>query len=61
MFDPKEFKTIAPYRTVEMTNGAILTAPNEEFEDVFKSKKISDGVVQYTTEGRISDQRLARK
>lgn len=60
-FDPKEFKIVAPYRTVEMNNGAILTAPNEEFEEVFKSQNVSDGVVRYTTEGRVSDQRLARK
>lgn len=60
-FDAKEFKTVAPYRTVEMSNGAILTAPNEEFESVFETEDVSDGVVRYITEGRVSDQRLARK
>lgn len=60
-FDPTEFKTVAPYRTVEMTNGAILTAPNEEFEKVFDAQTTSNGMVRYSTEARVSDQRLARR
>lgn len=60
-FDPKEFKAVAPYRTVEMNTGAILTAPNDEFEDVFSTKTTKDGDVEYTAKGRVSDQRLARR
>jgi len=60
-FDAGEFKNIAPYRTVEMSNGAILTAPNEEFESVFETTVISDGEIEYKTHGRVSDQRIARK
>ncbi|MDG2535382.1 hypothetical protein P6144_17105 [Sphingomonas sp. HITSZ_GF] len=60
-FEPNEFKNVAPFRTIEMSNGAILTAPNEDFEKVFETKEASDGVVEYTTRGRVSDQRLARK
>lgn len=60
-FDPAEFKNIAPYRTVEMSNGAILTAPNDEFESVFEKTVISDGAIEYKTHGHISDQRLSRK
>lgn len=59
-FDPAEFKTIAPYRTVEMSTGAILTAPSENFEKVFQSQTIGSDV-EFRTRGRISDQRLARK
>jgi hypothetical protein len=60
-FDPNEFKTVAPYRTVEMNTGAILTAPNDEFENVFSIKPTKDGDVEYTAKGRISDQRLAKR
>jgi hypothetical protein len=60
MFDSNQFKTIAPFRTVEMNTGAILTAPNDDFEQIFEQKKSGDGV-EYRTRGKINDQRLARK
>ncbi|WP_242124460.1 hypothetical protein [Sphingobium sp. Sx8-8] len=60
-FDPAEFKKIAPYRTVELNTGAILTAPNDEFEEVFTAVSSADGQVEYTTRGRVNDQRLAKK
>jgi hypothetical protein len=60
-FDPSEFKRVAPYRTVEMSNGAILTAPNDEFEKVFTATQIDDDEIEYSTKGRVSDQRLAKK
>jgi len=59
-FDDSEFEQNAPYRTVEMDNGAILTAPSGEFEKVFKEKKISDEEIEYSTSGRVRDQRIAR-
>lgn len=59
-FEPMEFKTVAPYRTVEMNTGAILTAPSESFENVFEREIVGDDI-EYRTRGRISDQRLARK
>jgi hypothetical protein len=59
-FDPSEFRSVAPYRTVELNTGAILTAPSESFEEVFESK--SDGEnVEFRARGRVSDQRLARR
>jgi hypothetical protein len=58
-FDSSEFKVIAPYRTVEMNTGAILTAPSDSFEKVFRRETIGQDV-EYTTRGRVSDQRLAR-
>lgn len=60
MFDANQFKAVAPYRTVEMNTGAILTAPNDDFEEIFESKKTGD-VVEYKTRGKVSDQRLAKK
>lgn len=59
-FDLNQFKISAPFRTVEMNTGAILTAPNDEFEKIFEETKAGD-VVEYTTRGKVSDQRLARK
>jgi hypothetical protein len=60
IFDSKQFKNVAPYRTVEMNTGAILTAPNEDFEIIFNIKE-SDGFIEYSTRGKINDQRLAKK
>lgn len=60
MFDANQFKTVAPYRTIEMNTGAILTAPNDDFEAIFESNTTGD-VVEYKTRGKISDQRLAKK
>lgn len=59
-FEPGEFKAIAPYRTVEMNTGAILTAPSDSFEEVFEREVVGDDV-EYRTRGTIRDQRLARK
>jgi hypothetical protein len=42
-----------------MNTGAILTAPNEEFEHIFKSHSVGSET-EFTTRGRVSDQRLAR-
>lgn len=60
-FDSGEFKTIAPYRTVELNTGAILTAPNDEFENVFVKSTNTLGDVKYIATGRINDQRLTKK
>lgn len=60
-FDVKTFKERLPYRTVEIENGAILTAPSDEFNKVFQVSKKSGDVVEYTTRGRVSDERIARK
>jgi hypothetical protein len=60
MFDSNQFKIVAPFRTVEMNTGAILTAPNDEFEKIFETTKTGD-VVEYKTRGRVNDQRLAKK
>jgi hypothetical protein len=59
-FEPTEFRAIAPYRTVEMNTGAILTAPSENFENIFEREVVGENV-EYRTRGKISDQRLTRK
>lgn len=60
VFDSKEFRTIAPFRTVEMNTGAILTAPNDEFEQIFEISKSGDQI-EYRTRGIVNDQRLTKK
>lgn len=60
-FDGKEFKDMAPYRTVEIDNGAILTAPSDEFDKVFSVREKANHEVEYVTVGKVRDQRLARK
>lgn len=57
-FDAKTFRTKVPYRTVEMESGAILTAPSDQFGKVFTMKQKASGIVEYTTEGRVADQRM---
>lgn len=59
-FDPDEFKSVAPYRTVELNTGAILTAPSDSFEKVFEKEVVGDDI-EFKARGRISDQRLARR
>jgi len=58
-FDSSEFKKKVPFRTVEMETGAILTAPTDQFDKIFDAKPKPNGVVEYTTSGRVADQRMA--
>lgn len=60
IFDANQFKNVAPFRTVEMDTGAILTAPNHEFEEIFEAT-VSGDIVEYRTRGTVNDQRLAKK
>lgn len=58
-FDVKEFKKKVPFRTVEMKNGAMLTAPSDDFNKVFDIEEMENGKVRYSTTGRIADERVA--
>lgn len=60
-FDEQEFMKTVPYRSVEMDSGAILTAPSDEFDEVFAVTEESEGKVRISTEGRVSDQRMAKR
>ncbi|HMO75500.1 MAG TPA: hypothetical protein PKD99_10850 [Sphingopyxis sp.] len=61
LFSNQEFKNKIPYRTVELENGAILTAPSGKFEQIFEVRQKGEGKVEYATEGRISDQRIEKR
>ena len=58
-FDPAEFRKKVPYRTVEMKNGAMLTAPSDNFDAVFETKELEGGKVRYSTIGKVADERVA--
>lgn len=60
-FDAKVFKERLPYRTVEIENGAILTAPSGDFDNVFRMTQKPGDIVEFTTRGRVADERMARK
>lgn len=60
-FDATEFEKTVPYRSVEIENGAILTAPSGEFEHIFDKKQESGGKVRYSTVGRIADERITKR
>lgn len=61
IFDADEFRDKIPYRTVEMENGAILTAPSGEFDKVFEKRSKGNGLVEYATQGRVADQRIQKR
>lgn len=61
VFSSQEFKMKLPYRTVELENGAILTAPSGKFEQVFEVRKKDGGRVEYATEGKVADQRVEKR
>lgn len=58
IFSASDFRNVLPYRTVEMDSGAILTAPSGRFEEVFSVRDMGLGVKEYSTEGRIRDERV---
>lgn len=62
-FDATEFAKHAGYIWKELDNGAIVTAPSENFGECFQEKKVpnSDGQVEITTRGRVVNQRLKNR
>lgn len=61
-FVPDEFAKFVHMRTTELDNGALLTAPTDRFEQVFKREPLvnAPGVFQFSTQGRIVDQRFRK-
>lgn len=60
-FSATEYDKHVRYRTVDLDNGATLTAPSNDFSDVFQETPLSDdGRVRFTTEGKVLDRRLRR-
>jgi hypothetical protein len=59
-FDASEFKTIVAFRSVELDNGAMLTAASERFDHVFRKEKFKDET-QFVTRGRVINEKLRTK
>jgi hypothetical protein len=60
VLDSEEFQQHAAYASVELDQGAMLTAPADRFDQCFSREKLDTLVERYrfTTEGRIVDERL---
>lgn len=59
-FDINEFRNLIAYRSVELDNGALLTAESSEFDDVFQKRLVGDAgeEVEFSTQGKIVNERL---
>ena len=54
-FDQDEFRRIISFKSIELSNGGILTAPLSEFDDVFQSTRVVEegDTYRFVTKGRI--------
>lgn len=59
-FDLTEFRELIAFKSIELHNGATLTAPSQTFDDVFHREEVGrvDGDVRFVTEGRIVNEKL---
>ena len=60
-FDVVEFQRAIAFRSVELSNGAVLTAGASDFDEVFHREAVddeADGYTRFVTEGRIVDEKL---
>lgn len=60
VLDSEEFQRHAAYATVELDQGAILTAPADRFNECFSREPVNveEQLYRFTAEGRIVDERL---
>jgi hypothetical protein len=62
-FVPDEFTKFVNMRTIELDNGALLTAPTDRFDQVFAREAVAgpnNDIVRFSTEGSIIDQRYRK-
>src|SRR5258708_90952 len=59
-FDVDEFKSHIGYRSVELSNGGMLTAETDKFENVFHKEETGKGRVRFSTEGEIVNEKLRK-
>jgi hypothetical protein len=55
-------KKMIGYRSVELDNGGVLTAPSSEFDQVFESHVVNkqQNQVRFSTQGRVVGQKLGK-
>jgi len=59
-FDADEYKSIITYKSVELNNGALLTAQSGDFDKVFQQEAV-DGKsdeVKFSTKGKVVNEKL---
>lgn len=60
-FDVKEFRSHISYRSLEIDNGAIISAPMETFDDCFQETKLEEsGQVEFKTIGKVKNEKLKK-
>lgn len=60
-FNTEEFQRQLPYKTIELSSGAMLTAPAVDFEAVFdRVENVRSGLVTYSTTGTEVGVKLTR-
>lgn len=58
--DAKEYRSLIAYKSVELNNGALLTAQSGEFDEVFKQEKVAGepDQVKFSTKGTVVNEKL---
>ena len=61
-FDSAEFARNISFRSIELSNGGILTAEASKFNEVFRREAVDqvESEVRFTTQGQIVDERLRK-
>ena len=60
-FDLATYKSLIAYKSVELNNGALLTADTDQFDTVFHREPVDgsrDGEVKFITTGKVVDEKL---
>lgn len=60
-FLPEEFHRHVAFRSIELDNGARLTADADTFEQVFARSESDTGEVKFSTSGKIVDERFRKR
>jgi hypothetical protein len=62
-FMPGELPKFLAFRTVELNNGGLLTAPTDNFDKVFTRETVdsSKDIVRFSTQGTVIDQRFRKE
>ena len=58
VFSQQEFGQNVAFRTVELDNGAVLTADASRFDGIFSQEFVAEESIRYTTVGRVTNERL---
>ena len=62
-FDINEFRNVIAFKSVELDNGGVLTAPSGTFDEVFKEEELEEEgkKTRFVTEGEIVNEKLKAK